>query len=136
MVRHHILGAFLIPYFGCEFLEKEDPLKKMRLGILQVQEMLKGAVVSVHNDLRAQEIWLKFLNCIHHRKQLLPGGSVVLLSLSKGLTSIVDDIRLLVPLMAQNRPNRVVTSITHNLERKAPIGQLDDRGGDEGLFNP
>jgi len=67
--------------------------------------MFKDGVVGVHNNLRAQEIWSKFLNCKHHHKQLLLSGSVVLLSLIHCLISIVDDIRLLVLLLPQNRPN-------------------------------
>jgi len=103
----------------------------MRLGVL-VQEMLKGRVVGVHNDLRAQEIWTKFLNCVHHRKQLLLGGGVVLLSLIKCLASIINDIRLLVSSLPQNYRSHMVTSITHNLKGKAPVGRLDDGG----LFYP
>ena len=58
------------------------------------------------------------------------------MSLIKCLTNIIDDIRLLVLSLPQNRPNRMGTSIIHNLERKAPIGQFDDGGSNEGLFYP
>ena len=78
--------------------------------------MLKGGVIGVHNNLRAQVIWLKFLNCAHHRKQLLRSGGVVLLSIIKCLGSIIDDIRLFVSSLSQNYPNRMVASITHNLK--------------------
>jgi len=95
-----------------------------------------GRVVGVHNDLGVQELWSKFLNCAHHYKQLLLGGGVVLLSLIKCLVSIINDIRLLVSSLPQNHFNRMVASITRNLERKVPIGMLDDGGSDESLFYP
>jgi len=93
-------------------------------------------MVSAHNDLGAPEIWLKFLDCIHHHKHLLLSGGIVLLSLVKCLTSIIDDIRLLVSLLPQNHSNGMVTSIKHNLKRKAPIGRLDDWGCDDSVFYP
>ena len=73
---------------------------------------------------------------LHHRKQLLLDGGVVSLGLINCLASIRDDIRLLVSSLPQNHLERMITSIRHNLERKAPIRRLNDRGGDEGRFDP
>ena len=58
------------------------------------------------------------------------------MSLIKLVASIIDDIRLLVSLLPQNCLKHMVASITHNLERKAPIGQFDDGGSDKSLFYP
>jgi len=39
-------------------------------------------------------------------------------------------------VLAQNRPNHVITSITHNFKGKSQIGRLNDGGGNESLFDP
>jgi len=59
-----------------------------------------------------------------------------LLGLIERLASIVYDIRLLVSLLAQNRPHHVITSITHNFEGKNLIGQLNNGSGNRSLFDP
>ena len=60
---------------------------------------------------------------------------ILLLSLVECLARMVNNIGLLIFSLPHDHPSRMVTSIAHNLERKAPIGWLDDVGGDEGLFN-
>ena len=67
-------------------------------------------------------------------KKLLLSGGAVMLSLINCFYSIIDDVRLLGCLLSQNCPNSMVTIITHKVERKGLIKQLDDGGGVESLF--
>ena len=49
--------------------------------------------------------------------------------------ALIDDIRLPISLLPQNHPNRMITNITHNFEKKDPIGRINDKGRIEGLFD-
>jgi len=92
-------------------------------------------MISVDNHLGAQEIRPEFLNGKDNRKELLLGGCVILLGLIECLASIIDNRGLLVPSLPKNSPNCIITYITHNFERKTPIGRLNNASGNESLFN-
>ena len=93
-------------------------------------------MVSADNHPRAQEVRLKFLDCICNHKKVLLSGCVILLGLIECLTSIIYDIRLLVSsLVAQNLPNCRITSITHNFKGKTSIGRLNNGGGNKSLLD-
>jgi len=111
-------------------------LNELRFGVHLINKVFKNGMIIVDNHLGAQEIRLKFLNGKDNYKELLLSGCVILLVLIKCLASVIDNIGLLVTSLTKNRPNCIITSITHNFEWKTLIGRLNNRSGNESSFNP
>jgi len=80
-------------------------------------------MVGVCNDLGAQYLGSKLLNCIHYYKQLFLNSGVILLSLVKCLAHIIDDIGLLVIPLPQHSSKRMVTYITYALKCKTSLSR-------------
>ena len=79
-------------------------------------------MISKHDGLRKHEIGTEFLKSKDHSHELFLSRGVVLLGIIEGLASIIDGVEMLILSLSQNSPDCIITSVTHELKRQAPVG--------------
>ena len=77
-------------------------------GLFLGEQVLQGRMVSVDDDLAPQDEGPELLERVDHRQKLFLRSHVINLSFDEGLTCIIDDRRLLVQSLPQDRSHRVV----------------------------
>jgi len=96
MVSYKVLRTFLILNFTVKLLQKQDPSHKFRFSILLRKMVLKSKVVSIENHIRLNEISSKLLKAKNHNPEFFLSNNVVQLGIIQSVTSIVNNIGLLI----------------------------------------
>lgn len=83
-------------------------------------------MVHIDDHLRPNDVGPELVASKHYRQHFLLSSGVVQLCIIKIPACIIDSPKDLVPSLAQNRSNCIISSIAHYLKRFIPIGHDHD----------
>ena len=97
------------------------PSNESWLGIFLFHEVFDGRMICVYYHLVAYKIWPKLIKCKNNSQQFFLICGIIQLCFIQSVTGIIDIMEYSIPLLSQYCPHRVITCITHELERELPI---------------
>ena len=94
----------LSPNLIIKFLQKQDPPHKFRLSIILRNQMLNSRVVSINNYMRLNQARSKLFKTEDRNQKFFLSDSIIQLHFIQSVTTIINDMRLLINVFLQNNP--------------------------------
>jgi len=96
MASYKVLRTFLIPNLTVKLLQKQDPSHQSRFSILLRKKMRKSRVININNHMRPNQVRSKLFKIKDHNQTFFLSNSIVQLGIIQSVTSIIDDMGLLI----------------------------------------